>query len=426
MKQLIPHQSHHFEARMGWQRNYVTLNTGERVRYSLLQRPDDATYFVRFRSIHKSGRLERSTGCVKKVDAIEAAHQIILEEHGQVAPLAERMDWKEAKAKLKEAMEADGKRPRTIQGYNETLRRLIEMFPLAKGPADITDRMAADFKRKYAGGSFSRMPKKEGEHVPLYARKLKSLDSRIRTLKAIFGWFERLGLVNANPFAEVEQPELDKHEVKYVRQSDLAEFLEWLEGRYPGWRMPHLFFNAKALTGCRLEDICGLHSEQLQEGRLVFEADQTKNRSERYAILPKELYAELEDYKGDTFLWERYPTELRLHTKSTSRHQVIEEFSARRLYGWIVALLRDYQRQTGNDLSSHDFRRAAFTRAAERDIHPKRAAVAFDVTPETMLRYYTATEKKKTADEVLSGLATDLMPKKQQALKNGGEMAGSC
>jgi hypothetical protein len=46
-------------------------------------------------------------------------------------------------------------------------------------------------------------------------------------------------------------------------------------------------------------------------------------------------------------------------------------------------------------------RRAAFTRAAEADIHPKHAAVAFDVTAETMLKYYTATEKKRTADKVL-------------------------
>ncbi len=60
---------------------------------------------------------------------------------------------------------------------------------------------------------------------------------------------------------------------------------------------------------------------------------------------------------------------------------------------------------------SHDFRRAAFTRAAEEDIHPKRAAAAFDVTPETMLRYYTATEKKKTSDEVLDRLADRLLPK---------------
>jgi hypothetical protein len=44
-------------------------------------------------------------------------------------------------------------------------------------------------------------------------------------------------------------------------------------------------------------------------------------------------------------------------------------------------------------------------------IHPKRAAAAFDVTPETMLRYCTATEKKKTSDEVLDQLADKLLPK---------------
>jgi hypothetical protein len=34
------------------------------------------------------------------------------------------------------------------------------------------------------------------------------------------------------------------------------------------------------------------------------------------------------------------------------------------------------------------------------------------VTAETMLRYCTATEKKKTADEVLGGLADKLLPKR--------------
>ena len=39
--------------------------------------------------------------------------------------------------------------------------------------------------------------------------------------------------------------------------------------------------------------------------------------------------------------------------------------------------------------------------------------MAFDVTPETMLRYYTATENKKTSDEVLGGLMGKLLPKKR-------------
>jgi hypothetical protein len=79
---------------------------------------------------------------------------------------------------------------------------------------------------------------------------------------------------------------------------------------------------------------------------------------------------------------------------------------------WVAQLMRKYQAVTGEDLSSHDFRKAAFTRAAEKGVHPAHAAAAFDVTSETMLRYYTATEKKKVSDEVLNGLAEDLLPKR--------------
>jgi integrase len=253
----------------------------------------------------------------------------------------------------------------------------------------------------------------KGETAPAYDRTTKSLDSRIRTLKAVFGWFVSLRLLEANPFENVAAPELDRHEVKYVREGDVSAFFAWMEDRFPDWPMPRLFFSVKAVTACRLEDICQLRSTQLQDGRLVFTADTTKNRSERYAILPVDLYAQLDAYKGQTFLWERYPPELIAvnRKKGYPTHRQNSEFSPRRLYQWITQIMGDYQRQTGRDLSSHDFRKAAFTRAAEEDIHPKRAAVAFDVTAETMLRYYTATDKKRTSDDVLGGLAGKLLPK---------------
>ncbi len=402
---------------MGWQRNYVTLKTGERVRYSLLKRPDSAVYNVRFKGADCRWR-ERSTGAGKLSDAVGEAHRIILEEYQQIAPTSETVTWEIAKEKLSAAMKADGKRPKTVMGYLETLDKLIKMFPRAAGPADISDRMAGDFKQKYAGTRFVRKRKlKEGETAPDYERAAKSLDSRIRTLKAIFGWFKSLRLVEGNPFGNITPPALDRHEVKYVRRGDVDHFFEWLEARFPGWRMPHLFFSVKAATACRLDDICNLRSNQLQEGRLVFAADQTKNRSERYAVLPADLYAELKAFKGKTYLWECYPPELIESNKKLGfpTHRQNPEFAPRRLYLWVVQLMQEYQKQTGKDLSSHDFRKAAFTRAAEKDVHPKRAAVAFDVTAETMLRYYTATEKKKTADEVLGGLVEDLLPKKKEA-----------
>ena len=400
---------------MSWQRNYVVLPSGERVRYSLLQRPESQVYMARFQS-PSGGRSERSTGCVKKPGAIEEAHRIILEEYGQIDPATESVSWDVASQKLREAMLTDGKRPRTVMGYLETINRLKDVFPSIKGPADVTDRMAGDFKTKYGRGkTVSKRKLKPGERPVTYARESKTLDSRLRTLKAAFGWFKQLRLVSANPFESVALPDLDRREVKYVRQADVGEFFDWLEERYPEWAMPRLFFSVKAVTGCRLEDVCSMESRQLQDGRLVFEADQTKNRSERYAILPTDLYAELDAYRGETYLWEQYPTELIEANKAKGypTHRQNSEFTTQRLYLWVLQLMGYYQKATGKDLSSHDFRRAAFTRAAEKGIHPKLAGVAFDVTPETMLRYYTATEKKKTSDDVLGSLADDLLPQKK-------------
>lgn len=398
---------------MAWQRNYVIVKTGECVRYSLIQRPESDIYNVRFKGPDRKWK-ERSTGVTKKYDAIDPAHRIVLEEYGQDTPASETVTWHVAKEKLIAAMTADGKRPKTIKGYIETLDKLIATFPLAKGPSDITDRVAGDFKTKYAAGRFTRKRNlKEGEQAASFTRHVKSLDSRIRTLKAVFRWFQELRLVDANPFEKVTAPEMDRHEVKYIRQTDVDGFFAWLRERYPGWDMPRLFFSVKAATACRLQDICCLRSDQLQDGRLVFTADTTKNRSERYAKLPAELYASLAAYAGPTYLWENYPLELIAANKANGwpTHRQNPDFRPERLYLWVVQIMQEYQKQTGKDFSSHDFRKAAFTRAAEKDIHPKRAATAFDVTAETMLRYYTATEKKKTADEVLDGLADDLLPK---------------
>ncbi len=134
-------------------------------------------YFVRFKG--KNGGYARvSTSQTKKPQAIDEAHRLILEEYQQIAPTSETVTWEVARDKLTVALTADNKRPKTIRGYGEALDRLVEMVPLAKGLADISDRMADDFKEKYARATFSRKPAKKGETVPVYTRATKPLDSR--------------------------------------------------------------------------------------------------------------------------------------------------------------------------------------------------------------------------------------------------------
>src|SRR5579875_3067481 len=215
---------------MSWGQNYVTLRNGQRIRYALFEKEDRPGYYVRFKG--QDGKYAKpSTGCSKKVDAINAAHQIILEHYEPAIPKMEWATWGQAKERLTEAMPADNKRPKTIKGYMETLDRLIEMYPETKGPGDMSEYKAAQFKIRYANGTFSRRPRKRDDDVITeYARKTKSLDSRLRTLKAVFGWFIDMHLLEKNPFENVDQPEMDRHEVKYVTPEDVTHFLSWLEG----------------------------------------------------------------------------------------------------------------------------------------------------------------------------------------------------
>jgi hypothetical protein len=110
----------------------------------------------------------------------------------------------------------------------------------------------------------------------------------------------------------------------------------------------------KAVTACRLEDICSLRSGQLDEGRVVFAASATCRS------LPASA-----------------PSFLPRGARSTRGRAT---------------------------------RKAGFPRAAEEDVPPKRAALAFDVSPEAMLKS-TGTEKKRTADEVIGALHDKLAPK---------------
>jgi hypothetical protein len=111
----------------------VVLTTGQHVRYSIYQRPGFDAYFIRFRGPDQTRRIERSTGYVRKVDAIGAAHQIILEAFGQAAPISERMPWEEARKKLEAAMLADGKRPRTVKEYLKSLKGAGRSVSAGKG-----------------------------------------------------------------------------------------------------------------------------------------------------------------------------------------------------------------------------------------------------------------------------------------------------
>jgi integrase len=140
----------------------------------------------------------------------------------------------------------------------------------------------------------------------------------------------------------------------------------------------------------------------------VFPADLTKGRRERAVPLTPDLYASLDAAKGATWLWESYPAGLKtaLAAKGFPTHQLNPAFSPRRLYFWVEALFSDFQaaHPDGPRLTSHMFRKRAFTRAWNAGIDPRRAAIAIGCNVDTMMQHYVGLDEQEVTDDVFSRL----------------------
>ena len=88
-----------------------------------------------------------------------------------------------------------------------------------------------------------------------------SVFSLVRGFSALWQcWFvDKLGICPGNPWQDVEPPKTDKIEVKVIDDETLTHFLGWLDKRFFGWELPRLFLETKAVTGCRLMDLCGVN-----------------------------------------------------------------------------------------------------------------------------------------------------------------------
>src|SRR5262249_48060560 len=169
---------------------------------------------------------------------------------------------------------------------------------------------------------------------------------------------------------------------------EIQAFFAWLSERWQGWRLPILLFTVKSFLGNRIRELCSLTSDQLQEGRIVFPADETKGRKERKAILPPQVFAELKAIAGPTFVWEAFPDQLRERLKSLGRswHRVQPQFAPKRLKWWLQDEIDDYCKAHPQvkRFSAHAFRKRAMTEAWRLDIPLEKAAIAFGCNPNTM------------------------------------------
>jgi integrase len=220
-------------------------------------------------------------------------------------------------------------------------------------------------------------------------------------------WFlEELKVVAGNPWQDVEPPKADRVPVKFATDAQVEPFYAWLAERFGAWPFPKLFLTTKAYTGCRLLDLCSLRSMQLRGGRLVFPPDVTKGRKERAVPLPDDLYSSLDAFKGKVWLWEGYLPGLKaiLEEKGWPTHRLNMVFSPQRLYYWVETLFADYRTAHPDrpPLTSHMFRKRAFTMAWDAGIDVRHASIAYGCNVDTMLKHYVALDEQQVTDDVFA------------------------
>lgn len=383
---------------------------GRLVGYSLLKRKNEPTYTVYFRA-PDGARRKRDTNQTGLERAKQAATAIIDEVYAPQHAPAQTVTWDEAVARLERAAPAAGLRPESLAYYLKLIRRIRTMYAATDGPANISEGMAETWKTEFSTTK-TRRKKPPSQHTVF---------SMVRGFSALWqNWFvDKLGICPGNPWQRVEPPKTDKIEVKVIDDDTLEHFLCWLDARFGEWQLPRLFLETKAVTGCRLKDLCSVESSQLRDGRLHFRADQTKGRKARSVSLPEALASSLAAIAGKTYLWQSYPVGLKAAVERMKRptHRIKPEFVPARLYHWIETLFLDYGKAHPDQpkINSHQLRKRAFTAAWGAGIDPRKAAIAYGCNVDTVMRHYVSMDEQQVTDEVTGQLTAALLPKKSEA-----------
>jgi integrase len=370
---------------------------GQLIGFSVKHFGNDPTYYACFRS-PDGRRLKRDTNQVRMASAIDAARVIIEKEYAPVPTQPDKVSWDEAVDRLKARLVTGGVRSSTSDYYQKLIRLVRKLYRSTEYPADLSPGMAARW-RDWMMSTPNRRKKLPSAH---YVAGL------IGGLSALWQkWFmDDLKIVAGNPWQDVSPPKTDKLPVKFATDEQIEAFYAWISNRFGDWPFPKLFLAAKAYTGCRLMDLCGLKAGQLRAGRLVFPPDLTKGRKERGVPLPDELFASLDTFKGETWLWENYLPGLKvaIAAKGWPTHQLNMEFSPQRLYYWVETLFADYRKAHPERplLTTHMFRKRAFTMAWNAGIDVRHASIAYGCNVDTLLKHYVALDEQQITDDVFA------------------------
>jgi len=310
--------------------------------------------------------------------------------------------WDEAVAELSTA----NIRPKTLVTYKTAIANLRAVLPDTKGPSSITEELANRFARLYAAAPFKRGKASDARE---YRRSPQTVYNAIANLSIVWSHFADLGYVKRreNPWEEVKRPKLPRRPPSVPTDDAFRVFFAWLEERYPGWELVRLFADVKMLSGCRLNDLCQVRSDQLRGDVLVIEAEQDKTHRERHIPLPSLLAERLRALKGPTFLWERYAEDTRQYRPGPAR---TDTFSPSVMYNAMKSIFRAYGRAHPEaKVKTHDLRKRAITLTSGKTQSVDKTAEALGLTAQTARKYYVEASRAFDGAEVMKEMADVLL-----------------
>jgi integrase len=382
------------------------LPNGRKIGFSFKERGN--IYRVVFRHPTEDKYVEVSTGCTSRADAYSEAARILLTHYGyNKGKDPRKVTWDEA---LTELAKLPTFRAKTFAGFRTAINNYRQVIPSSRGPGDVTIADAEKFKLQFAATPWK---KSMAHDAKLRVRSKTTVHTNLRMLKILWNQqFKALGFVaRQNPWDEIKLPKLPKTAIRIPSEQEVDDYFNWIEKRYPGWELIRLFFELKALSGCRLMDLCSAKSANLdiKAKTLTIPPEDDKTDQERVIPLPEDIASALDRIKGPIFLWEQYVEDAKQYRWGTKNR---DQFTPQLLSTVVKNISVEYRKETGNRIRSHDFRRRAITLFAKTTGSADAVKQTFNLDAQTARRYYLAAESLDARD-VLAKMADVLRPKKR-------------
>ena len=124
-------------------------------------------------------------------------------------------------------------------------------------------------------------------------RSASTINRTLSSLKGYYGFLERRGVVDGNPFAAVRSMKKPAHLPVYLTNREVMILLDHVEGTGFASRRDRALFELLYSTGCRVSELCSLKVEDAASERVLIRG---KGGRQRYVFFGRAARAALNDY----------------------------------------------------------------------------------------------------------------------------------